>query len=550
MKIAAIPAIRSLDRFTLLLAGLSLLGAGLVLARTATYGVALEADQVNYIGVARSLLAGDGFSNVLVAEGYYTWRPPLYPILLAAASFGVFDPYDVAAPLNALIFGLTIFVMGQYFRRHLASRFLLWWACLAVVLSIPLTWLASHALSGALLVLMATLALTQAHKYLDEGKTSALIWTAVFSALAWQTRYLGISVAATVGLLLLFQTGATRPQKCRRIAVYSLLVAAPMGIWLLRNYIRIGELTGARRAVDYSPGDILSDIGVIFAKGWERFALPFGDVSPALAAAILTVAAAIILIPAGIITVKGFTKTGQQPNWLTPVIFSGFALVYFAALIAGIVSGNTYYGIETRYLFPLYLPLLAAAVWAMDHFLSCAKTGMPTAPAVRKLSLAGLPAGILIAGLCSLAVGMAVMQVREINRANSYGHNGFSNQVWTGSETLQYIRDNPLTGLVYSNQPFLIYIYAGEYADGNAGYNWLPWSIPPGYITGEPADGREQLRRWIKDAPEGAYVVWLRNWYANDVYDYDDAEMRASPGLAPVADLADGAIFRVMREND
>ena len=540
MKIAAFTARYRLDRFTLLLIGLSLLGAALVLARTATYGVALEADQVNYIGVARSLLAGDGFSNVLVDEGYYTWRPPLYPILLAAASFGIFDPYDVAAPLNAVIFGLTVFAIGQYFRQHLASQFLLWWACLAVVTSIPLTWLASHALSGALLVLMATLALTQAHKYLDEGKTSTLLWAAIFSALAWQTRYIGISVPATIGLLLLFQTGTTIPQKSRCIAIYSLIVAAPMGIWLLRNYLRIGEFTGARRPVDYAAGDILSDIAAIFNKGWERFALPFGDISPTLAAAILAVTAIIILIPAGIITVKNFTKTGRQPNWLTLAIFSGFALVYFAALIAGIVSGNTYYGIETRYLFPLYLPLLTAAVWAMDHFLSCTK----------RINTASLPAGLLMAGLCILAVGMTVMQVREINRANSFGHNGFSNQVWTESDVLQYIRDNPLTGLVYSNQPFLIYIYTDGYVGGNAGYNWLPWSVPPGYITGEPINGREQLRQWIKDAPEGAYVVWFSNWYANDVYNYSDADMRASPGLAPVADLPDGAIFRVRGQND
>ena len=213
MKIAALTARCHLDRFTLLLIGLSMLGAALVLARTATYGVALEADQVNYIGVARSLLAGDGFSNVLVDEGYYTWRPPLYPILLAAASFGIFDPYAVAAPLNAVIFGLTVFVIGQYFRQHLASQFLLWWACLAVVASIPLTWLASHALSGALLVLMATLALTQAHKYLDEGKTSTLLWAAVFAAMAWQPAISEYPSPATVGLLLLFQTGATIPQK-------------------------------------------------------------------------------------------------------------------------------------------------------------------------------------------------------------------------------------------------------------------------------------------------------------------------------------------------
>lgn len=551
LRAAAIPARWRPDRVTLLLAALSLLGAGLALARTATYGVALEGDQVNYIGAARNLLDGAGLVNVLGDEGYYTWRPPLYPLLLAAASLGVFDPYDVAAPLNAFIFGLTVFVMGQYLRRRLESRFLFWWACIAVALSIPLAYLAAHALSGALFILMATLALIWAHKYLDEGKRSALIWAAAFSALAWQTRYIGISVPATVGLLLLLQSGATLPQRARHIAVHSLIVAAPMGLWLLRNYIRTGEITGARQSIDYSAGDFLGDIGNILAKGWERFAPSFADAPPTVILYILAAIAVIILIPAGMVLVKSLWETRRRDGWLTPVIFCGFALVYFAALISGIISGNTYYGIESRYLFPLYLPILTAGVWTLDRFISYARDGMPAgsgyiAPAKRKISLAGLLAVFLMTGLCILAAGMAVMQAREINRANSFGSNGFSNQVWADSDVLQYIRDNPIAGQVYSNQSLLLYIYT----DGNADYRRLPRSYPSGYISGEPVNGQKQLRQWIENAPAGAYVVWLHNWYANDLFDYDAADLRASPRLELAADLEDGVIFRVSGEQE
>ena len=133
------------DRFTLLLAALAVLGAVLILARQVTYGVGLSADFVAYLSTARSLLAGEGFIQI---HGWpYLHWPPLYPMLLAAASLFAFDPYDVAGPLNAAVFGLTLFVAGQYLRRHVQHPLLVLWACLAIMLAIPLTRVASQAIS-------------------------------------------------------------------------------------------------------------------------------------------------------------------------------------------------------------------------------------------------------------------------------------------------------------------------------------------------------------------------------------------------------------------
>lgn len=93
------------DRLTLLIAAVALLGAGLALARVYLWGPALSWDSVNYIEVARSLLAGDGFTQpawyLFGADAYVCW-PPLYPLLLAGGGLGAADPYDVAGPLGAV----------------------------------------------------------------------------------------------------------------------------------------------------------------------------------------------------------------------------------------------------------------------------------------------------------------------------------------------------------------------------------------------------------------------------------------------------------------
>lgn len=94
---------------------------------------------------------------ILTAPGNYDIQPPLYPLLLTAVSFGVFDPKDADGPLNAAIFGLTIFFAGQYLRRRLQHPFLVIGACITLMLSIPLTRIAAYALSEPLFILFTIL---------------------------------------------------------------------------------------------------------------------------------------------------------------------------------------------------------------------------------------------------------------------------------------------------------------------------------------------------------------------------------------------------------
>ena len=560
-RAAAILFRRRPSRFTLLLAALSLLSAGLVLARTATYGVGLEWDPINYLGVARNLLAGHGFINVLGHNDPYTTYAPLYPMALAAAGFGLFDPYHVAAPLNAALLGLTVFVMGQYFRRHLKSPFLQVWASAAVALSIPLIWAASFALSASLFILLTSLALIQCDKFLEKGQTSALILTAIFSALAWQTRYVGVAAPAAIGLMLLFQPGATTVQKAKRVSVYSLIAAAPMGLWLMYNYLRIGELIGNRRPVDYSWPEIWRDITNIAAQGWEQIGFPLLERISAASglswlAFIIATLAATLLLPLICIYIAGIWRSRHQAECRSIIIFSAFTLLYLIIITAGAVLGNTEYGIQARYLFPLYLPLLAIAALLMDAFISHSKAGN-TPQSITRLPLTGvyarwrintipLPTAVLMITLCLVTAIALLSNIQEINRANSDGLNSLTNSRWANSDTLQYIQKNSLSGQIYSNRPMLVYIYT----DGSGRYWGMPTNRPDRGSVGnresdKPAGGAEQLRQWLETAPDGAYVVWLHQDYGNDLFDYGPAELRAAPGLAPVADFDDGIIFRV-----
>lgn len=125
-----------LDDFTLFAASLAVLGAICILFRQFPYGAGITWDTISYVSTARNLLE----ENKLV-----TWRgqtyadhPPLFPLLLALIGIFGYDPLENAGRLNAVVFGLTIFVSVLYLRRRIQSRFLLLWTSGALVLSYPL----------------------------------------------------------------------------------------------------------------------------------------------------------------------------------------------------------------------------------------------------------------------------------------------------------------------------------------------------------------------------------------------------------------------------
>ena len=527
------------DRLAPLIAAIALLGAAHALARQIGYGVGLYADSINYIAVARNLLAGEGFANY--GGDPYTLYPPLYPLLLAAG-LGALDPAQIAAALNALIFAITIFAVGTFLLRRLASRPLAIWATLTLALAIPLADIASFAMSEPAFILAYTLALICAHRYLRQGNTAALLWTAMFCALAWQTRYIGIAAVGVVGLALLLRRAAPIPRRAQDAAIFALIAALPMAAWLLRNALATGDLIGGPLAVDYSLPEAIADIrGGIAA--WSYFDLPLIPRDEiALQALVVVVAASAAALLAMRARRPSPADARPPSDWLAAWLFGGFALAYCAALLASVALNRAWHGIEPRYLLPLYVPLLVVLAVALDNALAAARP--PRAPWPR------LQTALAIALSAALAVWLAAQiapAVSDVARANAGGiQRGFASKDWTTSDALRHIRQNPLVGETYSNYPITLYYHN----PARATYHPLPASIPTGYIRAAPdgpaATGIEQAAAWLDNASEGAYVVWF-NIGNNRRYDYAAPALYATDGLQPIADLADGVIFRVNR---
>ena len=528
-----IPSTRlQIDRCTVLLAALAVLGAALVLLREITYGVGLEWDSINYISVARNLLAGEGFVQIF-GSGVYTRWPPLYPLLLAASGFLVFDPRDVAGPLNAVIFGLTIFVAGQWLRRRIQSRFLVLWACLAIVLSIPLTRVAAWAFSEGPFILFVTLALVRTDDFLTDGKRADLIWAAVFTALACLSRYIGVTLIVAILPLLMLRPGVAFLEKVKHSVAYAMISLVPIGLWSMSNIVRVGEPGGTRQP----PGATLVGALNSILGDLSRWVIFFPTSGGVRFVAVVLVGIALIALAAavGYVAARSMRRDSPLRGWSPFSLFGGFALVYLVSI--AVLGAVTFVSpLSGRMTAPAYIPLLFVGVFALDKFLISERSralggNALDLPIVRTILRGRKPIGLLAVGILLVAslwlLAHAPLNAREILLANGDRGLGFASAKWIDSEVLEYMREASIDERVISSSP-TVYAYANV-------REYVFLSL-----------GLDKARQKIEDATEGDHVVWFNSSAAD--YTYGVPELLALPELELVADLPDGVIFRVVEE--
>ena len=334
--------------------------------------------------------------------------------------------------------------------------------------------------------------------------------------------------------LLAFQRGVTLPEKARRIVIYGLVALAPIGLWMLRNQLAAGTLTGNREYPRDAIQDVLYEILTISA-GWlpaprlEYFAFPTAYVLLGLWIALL------VLMSGG--AVRAYLKGAANSAQVAQLLFAGFAAAYLATLIgASVQSFNS--GIQPRYVAPAYLPALLGTALALDpmlrYMLRRSRARAATTRAVL-LRVASASAGIiLIACLLLWLAGQIPVNVRAIYHANNIPISllGYYNYASLDNATvLNYIREAIPNGTVFSAHSPASYIHSNE----------LTLHRPL------PCDA-DEIRRELSSAAGAVYLLRLYSLgdaceAQTDYYGGLDRLLSTVP-LAPVAAFADGVLLR------
>ncbi len=530
----------------LLIVVLAGLGTAHILVRTAAYGGGGHYDSVRFLSTAMNFLAGEGWRDFR-GEPMTQW-PPLFPLLLAALGWVGIEPQAAGRFINATAFGLTILAAGCWLRSNLRSQWLAVVATATIAASLPLSKLASYFFNDSLFVLFTLLALMHLASFLHRRTTAPLWWAAGFTALAALTRYPGVALIG-VGVLLLLPRA-----RLKQTLGFGAISSLPLLGVLAHNWAVTGHLTRATRNtlsagmsqtvkvfgewIVRATGNRTNATGQSLSEGLSQTVNVFREwVVPANApdgvAYLLWLAVAAVGL-AGAAVVLHTTRMRSDDSGrahasyfhLGPVIpFGVFALAYPVFMVA-VVPLTIDQGIDSRYLLPVYVPPLLAAVFLLDRFLSIEAAGWRVA--VRY----GLASLILLGALAHTGLS-AHRNLRITARALEDGYLGFwaDNTFWQPSETLNYIRTNHMDGRIYSNDPFLAWSEEKIAAPGK--YRMIP-------------HGKSKQKGWT-EIEAGAYIVWFDRLHNPRGLRYDSFDFRLLPDVETVAELADGVVLRVLR---
>ena len=396
--------------------------------------------------------------------------------------------------------------------------------------SVPVAHSASALISEPLFILFCLLALMPLESFLDRrGGTPALVLSAVFAALAALTRYMGAAFIISGVLILLSRRNVPVRQRLKHALAFGAISSLPLAGVMVRNQLVSGALFGVRTeaAGQGAPSgqslfDSLGQVVEVFQQWADPLFLIHWQLqhSPWLIACLLLLLAALLLVTPRL-------SRASSVFWI-------FALIYLAiiAVVAPLTVGAK---IDSRYLVPIYVPLLFVAAFWLDALLRGKPSGRMSAVRQALVALA------LVGG--SWHIGVSVLQnLRLTAEALESGYIGKSlnTAYWEDSELVAYVRANPSPGRYYSNDPNVLRWNAGvpgtlvtwvpvpRQSPGNMCRRWLERAVLDSRQYGEP----EEHVVWVSGREPGQITCTL-------------FDMEAPLPLEPVAELADGTIFRV-----
>ena len=440
-------------------AGLLLLGlaASWTLGIAVQQGLGLGNDSVAYIGGAKSLLAGTGYSRIWLTDHTpITHFPPLLSILLALGALGGADILNVSFWLIVVLYGLNTCLAGLLAWRITGLVWVGWLAALLIAVNFNMLRVHSYVMSEPLFLFFSLLFFLLLARYYADRRLGWMFGLGILAGLAFLTRYVAVAFFP-LAVLAVFLLERRWRERLTAWVVYAGGSLPLMLAWLARNSLVGGSATN--RQVIWHP---VSAAKIQFGLDnlWSLFV-------PERLVKMLTPYQAwtnLLLAGSGLALLAWLgwagmrlwrkahpAKNGEQnAAWLTGdfVIFSWIAYSYIY-LVVMLVSMSVYDAatiFEHRILAPIYVCLLVGMAFLAGWLWEQGRVWLRLATLVTVLGFVGLSA-------LNTARQVSVMR---------YDAQGFASRVWRESELIGVIRRLPEGKVIYTNKPTLVYIQTGR----------------------------------------------------------------------------------------
>lgn len=490
----------------------------LVWVRQLTYGVGLGPDPVHIISVV---------DNLTRAEGLVGWDgrvyTPMFPftVSVVSSSLIVVGPISASALLNIIAFGISILILVLWLSKKIASRILIILGGIACAFSPLLGSIHASAQHEPLFILFVVTSLYALDSFLDSNRTHWLILSAVFSALSILTRYVGISLIILTCILLCCKPGSFR-YKFKCTVSYLAIMMPILGVYGLRNFLLLGQFTeawiGPRFSLDSLATELTKWIFAILGFNYLEV-LPRGfNINDNI---LIKVSMLVILTFFVYIALLARRGSGRQ-NLGKLAVPLGFILTYTVVLYS-LLFTNDIGSVIPRFTSITTIPAVVIFIVTLDGI---------SRRIFSKLHLSSL---YVLTGIWITL--LAVANYNNIKWWLNYGYarDYYSSKDWMDSETISYLKSNPIIGQIYSNDIRAVYahmpIHGSTYVD-------LPSYLPDDSI------------HWLRADNIDMYVIWFFGWkpYKPIPLYYDLMTLAEKENLQIVAVLEDGIIFKNSRE--
>lgn len=209
-------------------------------------GIGISPDSIMYTSVARHLNEGKwllGFDNKPLIL-----FPVLYPVFLGAVMFITRSDVLVFAPvLNGILFATVIYLSGCIMQKFSYTSRLYKAFVLLIIIACPcLTDVYSMLWSETLFILWVLVFFIFIRKYFQDPSVKNLLIIGCIAALSCITRYAGVTLIGTGGLLILCLAVLPWKKKIVHLLLFSVTGISLLLINLIRNSFLTGSLTGQR----------------------------------------------------------------------------------------------------------------------------------------------------------------------------------------------------------------------------------------------------------------------------------------------------------------
>ncbi len=515
-----------------LLLALSLAGMILLFICTSQWGVGASVDSIAYIGGAREIIKGNGYRSQISGSPITQW-PPLFSAALALIGFSGIDPLDAARILNGILFGLNIFLVGIILKKYTNSTLTASLGSFFMVASHSMALIHGTAWSEPLFILWSLIVCFCLTQYLETGSKLMLICGAVGAALACLTRYVGISLIATGGIMILFFNSRNWKKRFLDCSLFLAVSFLPLGLWFVRNRLSAGNLTHMDHQFHPPTWNFFASLfptvtAWLFPPLWPEFLKN---------AVLITVAG--LTLAAFIVNMIKKPDEASNSNWLTSPPFRFclslvfFGVFYFGMLIFHRTFADVDIKVSSRYMSPLYATSLLFVLMIIHRWLTSYRPHF-------------LVKGLLFCLVTLL--GFASVTHAYVHYSKLY-YKGtqYTSRKWRIAETITKLKDLPRSPVIYSNAPTSIYFLLGQPAKR------LPKKYDDEHVTknqtDKPATDYLEFLSAIKVklAAKKGYIVLFNSKVSikQKWFEIPPEELKERLSLVPVAELKDGIIYQV-----